>query len=72
MPGGLKENDGVMRVLYNQHPQAEAANFMAKTHEGSHILSILEHTRITEGPCRVVSHNGRVVVNLGLVWESLA
>ena len=72
MPEGLKENDGVMRVLYNQRSQAGAANFMAKTHEGSHILPRRERTRIMEGPCMVVSHNCKVVMNLGLVWRSLA
>ena len=66
---GLKEKDGVMRVLYNQRPQAETANFMVKTHEGSHILSRLEHTRVTEGLCMVVAHNCKVVTDIGLVWE---
>ena len=69
MLDGLKDKDGEMRALYNKRPQAETANFMVKTHEGSHILSRLEHTRVTEGLCMVVAHNCKVVADLGLVWE---
>lgn len=67
---GLKDRDGEMRAKYNQRPQAETANFMVKAHEGSHILSVLEHPRVTEGLCMVIAHNCKVVTDLGRMWEA--
>ena len=66
----LKDKDGEMRAKYNQRPQAETANYMIKAHEGSHILSVLEHPRVTEGLCMVIAHNCKVVTDLGRMWEA--
>lgn len=41
-------------------------NFMVKTHEGSHILSRLDHTKITERLCMALAHNCKVVTEKGL------
>lgn len=59
---------GELKSVYNQRSQVETANFMIKTHNGSHILSKSDHTREVEGLCMVMSHNCKIVVEQGL-WE---
>ena len=66
MKTALKEEGNELRELYKQRPQVETVNFMVKTHEGSHILSRFDHTKITEGLCMALAHNCKVVTEKGL------
>lgn len=66
MKAALNEEGNELRELYKQRPQVETVNFMVKTHEGSHILSRLDHTKITEGLCMALAHNCKVVIEKGL------
>ena len=66
MKAALKEEGNALKELYRQRPQVETVNYMMKTHEGSHILSRLDHTKATEGLCMAVAHNCKIVTEKGL------
>ena len=62
MKKALKE-DGELKKVYGQRSQVETGNFMIKTHTGSHILSRLEQSKVTQALCKVIAHNCKIVAD---------
>lgn len=58
----LKEKNHPSKKLYNRRSLVETSNYMVKTHNGSEILSKKDDAKITQGICKVISHNTKLVV----------
>ena len=68
MKKALKE-DGELKKVYGQRSQVETGNFMIKTHTGSHILSRLEQSKVTQALCKVIAHNCKIVADKDWSWN---
>ena len=68
MKKALKE-DGELKKVYDQRSQVETGNFMIKTHTGSHILSRLEQSKVTQALCKVIAHNCKIVADRDWSWN---
>lgn len=54
-----------LRRIYNRRPKVETANFMVKTHTGSHVLSRTDSAKQTQVLCKAIAHNCKLVVERG-------